>query len=585
MFKNLTIKARLIALLALLCSLLTAIGILGIYGMGASNAGLRTVYDDRTVPIGLIATVIELVMEQQALVLDAVNNPTSEVIRINAGQVQRNIETITGIYQGYLATTLNADEQRMAENWAAVRRHFEENGLRATMEMLQRGEIERAIQQAYDVMLPAYGPVREGAAELKQLQLDLAAAEYAHAVARFETLRAITIAAIVFGIILAAGIGYAVVQAIVQPLNEAVRVAGAIATGDLTNRIHIANNDETGRLLMAMQQMNDQLAELVVEITEASTQVATGSRQIAAGNVNLSQRTEEQASSLEETASSMEELTSTVKQTADNAGQANRLANAAREAAEKGGEVVEKTVNAMAEINRSSKKVADIVGVIDEIAFQTNLLALNAAVEAARAGEQGRGFAVVAAEVRSLAQRSASSAREIKALIGDSVQKVDDGADLVGQSGKTLEEIVTRVKKVTDIVAEIAAASQEQSAGIEQVNTAVMQLDELTQQNAALVEEASAASQSMADQARTLSELIGRYRVSDAVAQRARAAARSSAAALAIAPTAAMVNAGSLGGIERRGPNRPWSERAKPETRPAARRAATGTDGADWEEF
>jgi methyl-accepting chemotaxis protein len=585
MFENLTIKTRLGALLALLCSLLIAIGTLGIYGMGASNDGLRTVYDDRTVPIGLIANIVELVMEQQALVLDAVNNPTSEVLRTNGAQVQRNLETITGIYQAYLASDLTTDEQRMAESWAAVWRHFVENGLRATMELLQRGEIERAIQQAYEVMLPAFGPVREGAAALKQLQVDVAAAEYAEAVARFETLRAVMIAAIVFGIILAAGIGYAVVQAVVQPLDEAVRVAGAIASGDLTNRIHVASNDETGRLLTAMQQMNDQLAELVIEITEASALVATGSRQIAAGNANLSQRTEEQASSLEETASSMEELTSTVKQTADNAGRANQLANAAREAAEKGGEVVEKTVKAMAEINRSSKRVADIVGVIDEIAFQTNLLALNAAVEAARAGEQGRGFAVVAAEVRSLAQRSASSAREIKELIADSVQKVDDGADLVGQSGKTLEEIVTRVKKVTDIVAEIAAASQEQSAGIEQVNTAVMQLDELTQQNAALVEEASAASQSMADQARTLSELIGRYRVNDTVAQRARAAARSSAALAANVPTATTAKSGPSGGIERRGPHRPWSERAKPETHPVTRRAATGTDGADWEEF
>ena len=230
------------------------------------------------------------------------------------------------------------------------------------------------------------------------------------------------------------------------------------------------------------------------------------------GNISLSQRTEEQASSLEETASSMEEMTSTVKQTADNAGQANQLAIAARSQAEKGGAVVGKAVGAMSAINASSRKIADIIGVIDEIAFQTNLLALNAAVEAARAGEQGRGFAVVASEVRNLAGRSATAAKEIKALIQDSVGKVEEGSKLVDQSGQTLEEIVQAVKKVTDIVAEIAAASQEQSTGIEQVNKAVMQMDEVTQQNAALVEQAAAAAEAIVEQTQALSQQVAVYR-------------------------------------------------------------------------
>jgi methyl-accepting chemotaxis protein len=241
--------------------------------------------------------------------------------------------------------------------------------------------------------------------------------------------------------------------------------------------------------------------------------VFRGAQEISSGNANLSGRTEQQSSSLEETASSMEEMTTTVKQNADNAGQANQLATAARDQAEKGGSVVGKAVRAMAGINDSSKKIADIIGVIDEIAFQTNLLALNAAVEAARAGEQGRGFAVVASEVRSLAGRSATAAKEIKDLIQDSVKKVEDGSVLVAQSGQTLEQIVSSVKKVSDIIAEIAAASREQSSGIEQVNRAVMQMDEMTQQNAALVEEASASSQAMADQARRLNEMLSRYQV------------------------------------------------------------------------
>jgi len=324
-----------------------------------------------------------------------------------------------------------------------------------------------------------------------------------------------------------------------------------------------------------------------------------GAEEISQGNANLSQRTEEQSSSLEETASSMEEMTSTVKQNADNAGQANQLAIAARDQAEKGGSVVGNAVKAMAEINEASKKIADIIGVIDEIAFQTNLLALNAAVEAARAGEQGRGFAVVATEVRSLAGRSATAAKEIKGLIQDSVKKVEDGSVLVTESGQTLEQIVMSVKKVSDIVAEIAAASREQSAGIEQVNSAVMQMDEMTQQNAALVEQATAASQSMAEQAGELTRMMGRYRVDDS-------------GAAGVSPGRGAEGT-SAPRTERRGPNRPFAlkSRAGARSGPAARTpsprtesaaaagtraasgaaqaqatktAATGTD-ADWTEF
>ncbi|HET9390022.1 MAG TPA: methyl-accepting chemotaxis protein, partial [Steroidobacteraceae bacterium] len=273
--------------------------------------------------------------------------------------------------------------------------------------------------------------------------------------------------------------------------------------------------------------------------------------EISAGNANLSQRTEEQSSSLEETASSMEEMTTTVKQNADNAGQANQLAIAARDQAEKGGTVVNQAVKAMADINDASKKIADIIGVIDDIAFQTNLLALNAAVEAARAGEQGRGFAVVASEVRSLAGRSATAAKEIKELIQDSVRKVEDGSVLVTQSGQTLEKIVSAVKKVSDIVAEIAAASREQSSGIEQVNRAVMQMDELTQQNAALVEQATAASQAMAEQVRGLNQMLERFRIEDtAHAAVAHHAAATSHGAVA---TPRLQTA-----VERRGAKRPW---------------------------
>ena len=292
-------------------------------------------------------------------------------------------------------------------------------------------------------------------------------------------------------------------------------VAQQAADGDLSQRASISSKDELGQLGQAMNTMLDNIANVVGEVRQAAEHVSTGSAEISQGNEDLSQRTSAQAGALEETSASMEEMTSTIKQNADNAKQANQLAVTAREVAEKGGAVTDKAVNAMDEINKSSKKIADIINVIDEIAFQTNLLALNAAVEAARAGEQGRGFAVVASEVRNLAQRSATAAKEIKTLINESVQKVGDGSDLVNQSGQTLAEIVDSVKRVTDIIAEISAASQEQASGIDQVNKAVMQMDQGTQQNAALVEQATSASQSMKQQAGALLDQVAFFKVAE----------------------------------------------------------------------
>jgi methyl-accepting chemotaxis protein len=381
------------------------------------------------------------------------------------------------------------------------------------------------------------------------------------------------------------------VDSVATVVDEVQSLVSAANDGDLTKRVQLEGR--AGLLVKigsGINQLTDNMAGLVSRVKSAAGEVSRGADEISQGNTNLSQRTEEQASSLEETASSMEQMTSTVKQNADNAGQANQLAVAARDQAEKGGAVVSKAVKAMTEINESSKRIADIIGVIDEIAFQTNLLALNAAVEAARAGEQGRGFAVVASEVRNLAGRSATAAKEIKALIQDSVKKVDEGSSLVTQSGATLEQIVSAVKKVTDIVAEIAAASHEQSSGIEQVNKAVMQLDELTQQNAALVEEASAASQAMAEQARGLNDALAKYSVDDSrrvETSRASPAHRSPADAGAPAP-AASGSAAPPRGVERRKAARPWSNTKARPPAPAAKPAASpasGTHDDVWKEF
>ena len=298
-----------------------------------------------------------------------------------------------------------------------------------------------------------------------------------------------------------------------QFMVEAKRVLGNLAQGDLTDQMTGACDGDLAQIKASLNAAITNLTGTLATVRIASESVSTGAEQITNGNEDLSQRTSEQASSLEETSSAMEEMTSTVKQNADNAKQANQLAIAARDVANKGGAVTIRAVEAMDEINKSSKKIADIITVIDEIAFQTNLLALNAAVEAARAGEHGRGFAVVAAEVRNLAQRSATAAKEIKGLINESVQRVTDGSELVKQSGKTLEEIVGSVKRVTDIIAEITAASQEQASGIDQVNKAIMQMDETTQQNAALVEEATSASQSMKEQAQELMRQVRSFKI------------------------------------------------------------------------
>ena len=371
----------------------------------------------------------------------------------------------------------------------------------------------------------------------------------------------------------------ATLDAIVGPVNEVVRVLGALSKGDLTEKISANYQGTFDKLKVDANLTVDKLTEIVSQIKESTESINVASKEIASGNTDLSSRTEEQASSLEETASSMEELTSTVKQNAENARQANQLAAGASEVAVRGGDVVGQVVTTMSSINESSKKIVDIISVIDGIAFQTNILALNAAVEAARAGEQGRGFAVVATEVRTLAQRSAAAAKEIKELIGDSVEKVGAGTKLVDEAGKTMEEIVSSVKRVTDIMAEITAASQEQSAGIEQVNQAITQMDEVTQQNAALVEQAAAAAESMEEQAGNLSQAVSIFKLSQQAGRPLLAKpVATKPAGLAAPRKAATVTPHPAAHAAARGNGQ------HPVSKPRAAKAAGGGDG-DWTEF
>ncbi|XLZ69775.1 methyl-accepting chemotaxis protein [Massilia sp. SR12] len=333
--------------------------------------------------------------------------------------------------------------------------------------------------------------------------------EYAQARNRTFALTAIAIA-------LGSVFAWLITHSITGPLNRAVQVARTVAAGDLSSRVEVTTSEETGKLLDALRHMNENLVRIVADVRAGTETISTASGEIASGNLDLSARTEQQASSLEETASSMEELTSTVKLNADNAHQANRLALSASEVAARGGSVVAQVVETMGSINESSRKIVDIIGVIDSIAFQTNILALNAAVEAARAGEQGRGFAVVASEVRNLAQRSAAAARQVKDLIDSSVEKIDTGSALVGQAGATMEEIVDSIRRVTDIVGEISSATHEQTLGIEQINRAISEMDSVTQQNAALVEEASAAASAMEQQACGLARAVSVFHLGPA---------------------------------------------------------------------
>ncbi|GLR14424.1 hypothetical protein GCM10007907_32140 [Chitinimonas prasina] len=406
--------------------------------------------------------------------------------------------------------------------------------------------------------------------EFIEFQMAAAAEKYDEAYANYLFARNLMIAVAVIALLIGIVAGWMITGSVVQPIRQAVALAEGVAAGDLTQKIETDRNDETGQLIKALRAMNDGLLQIVGDIRTSVETINTASQEIAAGNIDLSQRTEEQAASLEETAASMEELTSTVKQNAENAREANRLAEGASGIAQKGGEAVGQVVTTMAEINESSKKIVDIIGVIDGIAFQTNILALNAAVEAARAGEQGRGFAVVAGEVRSLAQRSAAAAKEIKSLIGDSVERVTVGTAQVDRAGITMEEVVGSIRKVTGIMGDISNASAEQSSGIEQVNTAVTQMDEVTQQNAALVEEAAAAAGSLQDQARLLMEAVNRFKLDDV------RSVRSSPAPRHVANRPANKAVG----------HKPIAKSAHPAVAKAAQPVAAGKqDDEDWSEF
>jgi methyl-accepting chemotaxis protein len=446
----------------------------------------------------------------------------------DAAQGTKDVEAIMGQVQPLLTSP---EEKTLLDEIAARRKQY--NGLRAEVAKARAADdTETANRLLDEKFVPAS---KEYQGKLRDL-LDMQRKSIDDTAQRIEAAGALSLrlqgALSAFLALLVVGAGVLLRNSVVGPLREAIGIARRVSKGDLTADIVVRSSDEAGQLLEALRDMNEELRGLVTQVIQGTGHIAGASDEIASGNLELSSRTEQQAGSLEETASSMEELTSTVKQTSDNARQANQLAGSASEVAAKGGAVVRQVIDTMGAISASSRQIVDIISVIDGIAFQTNILALNAAVEAARAGEQGRGFAVVASEVRNLAQRSASAAKEIKGLIDASVSNVAAGSALVGQAGTTMDEIVDSIRRVTDIMGEISAATREQTLGIEQINEAVSQMDQTTQQNASLVEEAAAASETLQRQAADLADAVRVFKLKDMPA-----------AALAAAPAPARASA------------------------------------------
>ncbi|MEB0136253.1 methyl-accepting chemotaxis protein [Actimicrobium sp. CCC2.4] len=511
---NMTLKTRLGAVIGFLILLTIGVGLAGVFGMGQANEGLRTVYEDRTVALEQIASIDRMLLQNRLAVAEALRDTKGAGISQRIDLINSNIDRINKLWADYTSTYLTPEEKILADKFLNDRKSMVKGGLQPIVAALRHGKLGEALQLEAPY-LALFVPVTNGVEALRALQVNEARKEFDLSTRRYGVLRTAVVTAIVLGALLAALSGVLLIRSVYRQLGGepayAAQIVRTIADGDLSVAVNTRANDQQS-LLFAMQQMQQNLARTVGTIRQSTDTIATASGQIASGNLDLSSRTEQQASALEETASSMEELTGTVKQNADNARQANQLAATASQIAVKGGAVVAQVVETMGSINESARKIADIIGVIDGIAFQTNILALNAAVEAARAGEQGRGFAVVASEVRNLAQRSAGAAKEIKALIGDSVEKVDAGARLVDQAGATMDEVVASVKRVSDIISEITAASQEQTAGIDQINQAIMQMDDVTQQNAALVEQAAAAAASLQDQAGGLVEVVSVFK-------------------------------------------------------------------------
>jgi methyl-accepting chemotaxis protein len=516
MLKNMTIKWRLVFVICFLSLLTIVIGIVGLTSLRSANLSIKSLYSDRLVVLSQLDLVMKMNLGNQ-LLLTRSTIDAPEVVQKNLDQIGKNIAEANKSWDAYMASIKDPTEKKLADEFVDNRKKFIFEASRPAVAALRahdEAEVKRIVQGP---MVPLFAAVHGSMENLIRYQADKGREEYEKNQELYSLSRNVSIAAIGTGLLLSALVGILLLRAISDPLNEAVQVAKSVAAGNLVQSIVVRSSNETGQLMQALKDMTASLSRTVGNVRASTQTINVASGEIAAGNGELSAHTEAQAGALEETASSMEQLTLAVRHNAENAEQANQLARTASAVAVQGGLAVSKVVENMESIRDSSRQIADIIGVIDGIAFQTNILALNAAVEAARAGEQGRGFAVVAAEVRTLAQRSASAAKEIKGLIGNSVDKVDIGGKLVDNAGENMQAIVSSVKQVADIMGQISTASQQQRAGIEEVNRAVMQMDQMTQKNAALVEQSAAAAESLREQANQLAGTVSVFKLDDAL--------------------------------------------------------------------
>ena len=586
--KNLKIGVRLGGAFAAVLFLLTSLTVVGIVQMQSASKETDALVNVKVRNERLIAEWTKVIEVNAARTAAAWKVSDPEHQKQFEQEMAVSSARATEIQNAIGKSELSADEQALYQEVLSTRKAYTDVR-KNVFKAKNAGDLELGKRLYEGDMAVKRDIYLASLKKLELLEAKLLDETAAQIRSRYENGRLLLISLGVVAILLGIACAYWITRSITRPITRAVEVAEAVSAGDLTSHIVVESRDETGQLMHALKNMNDKLVSIVGQVRAGTESISTASSEIAAGNLDLSSRTEEQASSLEETASSMEELTSTVKLNADNARSANQLAIDASQIASKGGVVVSEVVSTMGSINDSSRKIVDIISVIDAIAFQTNILALNAAVEAARAGEQGRGFAVVASEVRNLAQRSSAAAKEIKGLIDDSVQKVEAGSQLVDKAGRTMDEIVQSISHVTQIMNQITDASDEQRAGIEQVNQAIGQMDQVTQQNAALVEEAAAAAESMQEQAAKLADVVGVFKL-DATQHYVSASAAPSVTASAPAVTRPAMRRATQPTM-RRAPasavTAPTPDKAAPAEAVRARVPKTPVaSGADeWEEF
>ena len=506
MLKNLSVKAKLSSLLTMMSVLLLVIGFLGLYGMNDVVGGLRSVYQDRTVPLEQLGRIRALMLWNRIAITAAVANPDPTMVREQVEKVESNLKVIDEVWAKYMNTYLTPEEKRLADKWADDYPKLRDEGFRVSIAQLKAGEIEGASNTIANKIRPLYEPVGEGIDNLVELQDRVAAEIFRNSEAEYEIILTIAIIAISAGVLLGILLGVMIIRSITNPLARAVDLANRLADGDLTHQVSVDSKDEIGRLMDVMRNMVVKLSGIIMEVRQNAAILNQVSQQVNSSAQSMSQNSNELAANVEESSSTMEEMVSSIVQNTENAGLTEKIAQESAGAAKEGSSAVRRTIEAM-------QQIADKINVVQEIAYQTNLLALNAAIEAARAGEHGQGFAVVATEVRKLAERSRGSALEISEIAANSV-------DVAEKAGQLIEDMQPSIQKTADLVVEISASSRQQKDGAEQINTGIQQMSQVSQQSASSAEELAATAEELSGQADSLMDNLSFFKVDESRAQK-----------------------------------------------------------------